>query len=34
MEQPRYARALVNRNPAQTGMSYRPGRDNLPWSLE
>jgi hypothetical protein len=34
MQHPMYARVLVNRNPAQTGMSYRPGRDSLPWSLE
>jgi hypothetical protein len=34
MQHPMYARALVNRNPAQTGMSYRPGRDSLPWSME
>jgi hypothetical protein len=34
MQHPMYARALVNRNPAQTGMSYRPGRDSLPWSTE
>jgi hypothetical protein len=33
MQHPMYARALVNRNPAQTGMSYRPGRDSLPWSI-
>jgi len=34
MQHPMYARQLVNRNPAQTGMSYRPGRDSLPWSME
>ena len=34
MQHPMYARALVNRNPAQTGMSYRPGRDSLAWSTE
>jgi hypothetical protein len=34
MQHPMYARPLVNRNPAQTGMSYRPGRDSLPWSME
>jgi hypothetical protein len=28
-----YARALVNRDPAQTAMNYRPGRDSLPWSM-
>jgi hypothetical protein len=34
MQHPMYARVLVNRDPAQTGMSYRPGRDAMPWSLE
>jgi hypothetical protein len=34
MQHPMYARALINRNPAQTGMHYRPGRDSLPWSME
>jgi hypothetical protein len=34
MQHPMYARQLINRNPAQTGMSYRPGRDSLPWSME
>jgi hypothetical protein len=34
MQHPMYARALVNRNPAQTGMNYRPGRDSMPWSIE
>src|SRR5580700_5015039 len=34
LQHPMYARTLVNRNPAQTGMSYRPGRDSLPWSME
>jgi hypothetical protein len=34
MRHPMYARALVNRNPAQTGMNYRTGRDSLPWSME
>jgi hypothetical protein len=34
MQHPMYARPLVNRNPAQTGMNYRPGRDSLPWSME
>jgi len=33
MQHPMYARALVNRNPAQTGMNYRPGRDSMPWSI-
>jgi hypothetical protein len=33
MQHPMYARALVNRNPEQTGMSYRPGRDSMPWSI-
>jgi hypothetical protein len=34
MQHPMYARPLVNRDPAQTAMNYRPGRDNLAWSLE
>jgi hypothetical protein len=34
MQHPMYARALVNRNPAQTGMSYHSGRNSLPWSME
>jgi hypothetical protein len=34
MQHPMYARALVNRDPAQTAMSYRPGRDSMPWSME
>ena len=34
MQHPMYARVLVNRDPAQTGMNYRPGRDSLPWSME
>ena len=33
MQHPMYARALVNRNPAQTGMHYRPGRDSMAWSI-
>jgi hypothetical protein len=33
MQHPMYARALVNRDPAQTAMNYRPGRDSLPWSM-
>jgi len=34
MQHPMYARALVNRNPAQTAMNYRPGRDAMAWSME
>ena len=34
MQHPMYARVLVNRNPAQTGMNYRPGRDSMAWSME
>jgi hypothetical protein len=34
MQHPMYARVLINRDAAQTGMSYRPGRDAMPWSLE
>jgi hypothetical protein len=33
LQHPLYGRALVNRNPAQTNMHYRPGRDSLPWSI-
>ncbi len=33
LRHPLYARALVNRNPAQTNLRYAPGRDALPWSL-
>ena len=34
MQHPMYARPLVNRNPAQTAMNYRPGRDSTAWSME
>jgi hypothetical protein len=34
MQHPMYARALINRNPAQTAMHYWPGRDSLPWSMD
>jgi hypothetical protein len=34
LQHPMYARPLVNRDPAQTAMNYRPGRDSLPWSME
>src|ERR1700733_1396084 len=30
---PMYGRPLVNRNPAQTNMDYRPGHDNLGWAM-
>jgi hypothetical protein len=33
MQHPMYARQLVNRDPAQTGMSYRRGRDSMAWSI-
>lgn len=33
MRHPLYARPLVNRNPAQTNMSYAPGYQDLSWSL-
>jgi len=33
MRHPMYARALINRDPAQTAMNYRPGRDSTPWSI-
>jgi hypothetical protein len=29
MQHPMYARPLVNRDPAQTAMNYRPGRDSM-----
>ena len=31
---PMFGRALVNRDPAQTALNYRPGRDSLPWSMK
>jgi hypothetical protein len=34
MRHPMYARPLVNRDPAQTAMNYRPGRDAMAWSIE
>jgi hypothetical protein len=34
LKHPMYGRVLVNRDPAQTAMNYRPGRDSLPWSME
>jgi hypothetical protein len=34
MQHPMYARPLVNRDPGQTAMNYRPGRDSLAWSME
>jgi hypothetical protein len=34
MQHPMYARPLVNRDPAQTAMNYRPGRDSMAWSVE
>jgi hypothetical protein len=34
MQHPMYARPLVNRDPAQTAMNYRPGRDSLAWSMD
>jgi hypothetical protein len=33
MRHPLYARPLVNRDPAQTNIAYRPGRDAWNWSL-
>ena len=30
---PMYGRPLVNRNPAQTNMDYRPGHDSMSWAL-
>jgi hypothetical protein len=33
LQHPMFGRHLVNRDPAQTAMDYRPGRDSLPWSI-
>ena len=33
MRHPMYARALVNRNPAQTNNSYAPGQEDAVWSM-
>ena len=33
MRHPMYARALVNRNPAQTNNAYAPGQENAIWSM-
>jgi hypothetical protein len=33
LQHPMFARVLVNRDPAQTAMDYRSGRDSLPWSM-
>jgi len=30
---PMYGRPLVNRNPAQTNMDYKPGHDSMSWAL-
>ena len=30
---PMYGRPLVNRNPAQSNVDYKPGHDNLSWAL-
>jgi hypothetical protein len=30
---PMYGRPLVNRNPAQTNMDYKPGHDDLAWAM-
>jgi hypothetical protein len=30
---PMYGRPLVNRNPAQTNIDYKPGHDSLPWAM-
>jgi len=32
LQHPMHARVLVNRDPAQTAMNYRSGRDSLAWS--
>jgi hypothetical protein len=28
-----YGRPLLNRNPAQSNMDYKPGHDSLSWAL-
>ena len=33
LRHPLYARPLVNRNPAQTNMGYKPGADAMSWEL-
>jgi len=33
LQHPMFARPLVNRDPAQTAMHYRTGRDSLPWTV-
>ena len=33
LQHPMHARVLVNRDPAQSAMSYRSGRDSLAWSM-
>ncbi len=33
MRHPMYARALINRNPAQTNNAYAPGQENAIWSM-
>jgi hypothetical protein len=30
---PMYGRPLINRNPAQTNMDYKPGHDDLAWAV-
>jgi len=30
---PMYGRPLINRNPAQTNMDYKPGHDSLAWAM-
>jgi hypothetical protein len=34
MTHPMYGRPLVNRDPVQSVMRYRPGRDALAWSMD
>jgi hypothetical protein len=34
MQHPMYGRVLVNRDPAQSALSYKPGRDSLAWSMQ
>jgi arginine utilization protein RocB len=33
LQHPMHARVLVNRDPTQSAMSYRSGRDSLAWSI-
>ena len=34
LQHPMYGRVLINRDPTQSAMNYKPGRDSLAWSME